>query len=283
MADPSTSVPTQQAPALGAGLNGAWRRSLLDRGDGTVDTDSDVLWLQAGSAFVDLRLPTSMPPPRAVRCLREADRDLLMALARADGFAGELTGQGDRFCWQHEVDLHPADAGEGPDAGLLSWSGSTLVETGIHAVYTEHWHREAGAPDPVASLLLRQPETGATAVLVRCGARVGWARARAVSVPAGPDGLVAAIEAAADLRAAQDLLDTEICFADVTRGGPVIRRSSLPFRQGNVLEVVGRGGRVLVSDVLPDGTAVRREWSIVAARGSVSAMLTDLSLGEVLR
>ena len=165
----------------------------------------------------------------------------------------------------------------------MSWSGSTLVETGMHAAYTEHWHREAGATDPVASLLLRRLDTGESAVLVRCGARIGWARARAVPLSAGPGGVVAAIEAAADVRAAQDLLDTEICFADVTRGGPVIRRSSLPFRQGQLLEIVGRGGRVLVSDVLPDGTAVRREWSIVAARGSVSAMLTDLSLGEVLR
>ena len=75
-------MPTQQAPALGAGLNGAWRRSLLERGDGTVDTDSDVLWLQAGSAFVDLRLPAAMPGPRAVRCLRDADRAQLVALAR---------------------------------------------------------------------------------------------------------------------------------------------------------------------------------------------------------
>ncbi|MCW5698208.1 MAG: hypothetical protein KIS96_15985, partial [Bauldia sp.] len=42
-------------------LVGAWRRTALRRGDGTVDDSSDVLWIQTRNLFVDVRIAAGRP------------------------------------------------------------------------------------------------------------------------------------------------------------------------------------------------------------------------------
>jgi hypothetical protein len=131
-----------------AECTGLWRRTLLIETDGTRDTDTNVLWLQGLSLFVDVRGPGA-------------------------GFAGRLDQRLDVFEWTRLVDLQPSGL---PDAGRMSWDGDTLVEVGVHADYTEHWEREAGQVDPCWGLLL------STAVLIRVGNRFGWACETAVSI-----------------------------------------------------------------------------------------------------
>ena len=125
---------------------GLWRRTLLIEADGSRDIGTNVVWLQGISTFVDVRGP-------------------------GQGFAGRLDQRGDVFEWDRLVDLQPAGP---PDAGRMRWDGDTLVEVGVHADYTEHWHREGGPVDPCWGLVLSAPG-GGSAILVRVGGRFGWA------------------------------------------------------------------------------------------------------------
>jgi hypothetical protein len=138
-------------------LIGRWRRTLLVGPDGRCDVTSTVFWLQAGSLFVDLRLPRAAQP------------------APVEGFAGRLRADGRYTCWDRLIDLHPDSP---PDEGLLELTGTGLLETGRHVRYAEHWHRDddpADAPLPCAAVELREVTTGAPATLVRVGDDVGWA------------------------------------------------------------------------------------------------------------
>lgn len=122
---------------------GLWRRVLLVPAEGPPDTSTDVLWLQGPTGYVDTR-----------------------------GFAGALSQSDDVFSWHRDVDTEPAEL---PDAGRMHWEDSTLIETGVHERYTEHWVREYGPAEPAGALFL---SAGAErAVLVRVGRLIGWATA----------------------------------------------------------------------------------------------------------
>lgn len=139
-----------------ADCTGLWRRTLLVEADGSRDTGTNVQWLQGISMFVDLRGPGG------------------------EGFAGLLSRRDDVFEWARLVDLQPPGL---PDAGgRMSWVGDTLVETGVHADYTEHWQRQAGPTQACwGGLVLSRP--GTTGVLVRVGGkRFGWANLQEISL-----------------------------------------------------------------------------------------------------
>lgn len=121
---------------------GLWRRTLLIEADGSRDADAGVVWLQAGSAYVDSR-----------------------------GFGGELTQRGTIFAWRRDVELEPS--GPVPDEGDMRWDGDTLIESGVHEDYVEHWVRDSGPTTPRGGLFLRAPD-GDRAILVRVGPVFGW-------------------------------------------------------------------------------------------------------------
>jgi hypothetical protein len=125
-----------------AACGGLWRRTLLVATDGTRDTGTDVVWLQGPTGYVDSR-----------------------------GFAGTVTQAGDVFSWSREVDVEPTG---NTDAGRMRWAADTLIETGVHDTYEEHWIREYGPAEPAGALLLSSGSEG-HAVLVRVGDLVGWA------------------------------------------------------------------------------------------------------------
>lgn len=110
------------APVL-AECAGLWRRTLLIGADGSRDTAAGVVWLQGITAYVDSR-----------------------------GFAGQLHQHGAIFAWHRLIDLEPP--GEFPDAGSMHWAGDTLVETGVHEDYVEHWVRDDAEPVPCWALFL---------------------------------------------------------------------------------------------------------------------------------
>jgi hypothetical protein len=129
---------------------GLWRRTLLIEPDGSHDVGTDVLWLQGHTAYVDSR-----------------------------GFAGTLRQRGDTFQWHRTFDLLPPTPF--PDAGVMHWDGATLVETGVHEDYVEHWVREQAPTQPRGALFLSDPLGGA-GLLVRAGAHFGWACANEVYI-----------------------------------------------------------------------------------------------------
>lgn len=139
------------APVI-ADCSGLWRRSLLIDADGSRDTGGGVLWLQGITAYVDSR-----------------------------GFAGRLHQQGDVFEWHRDVDLEPP--GPFPDAGTVRWEGATLVETGVHAAYVEHWVRDEESTGPGGAVFLHASD-GRDGLLLRVGDRFGWAGAGTVEIGA---------------------------------------------------------------------------------------------------
>ncbi|WP_123024134.1 hypothetical protein [Mycolicibacterium stellerae] len=136
---------------------GLWRRTLLVEADGSRDESTDVAWLQGITAYVDSR-----------------------------GFAGRLSQRGDVFEWSRAVDLQPPS--EHPDAGRMRWEGSTLIESGVHADYVEHWVRDEAGRSPCWGLMGRGP-TGDYALLLRVGGLFGWASSSQVLIAEvdGPD------------------------------------------------------------------------------------------------
>lgn len=121
---------------------GLWRRTLLIESNGARDVSTSVTWLQGITGYVDSR-----------------------------GFAGTLHQRGDVFEWLRDVDLEPP--GPFPDAGSMRWEGRTLVETGVHENYVEHWVRDEVSAEPCGALFLTAPD-GANGLLVRVGPQFGW-------------------------------------------------------------------------------------------------------------
>jgi hypothetical protein len=123
---------------------GLWRRTLLVEADGSRDTGTDVTWLQGITAFVDSR-----------------------------GFAGTLHDSDGVFEWRRSVDLEPPAS---PDFGEMRWEESTLVETGVHADYVEHWVRDSIPQTPCWATFLTGPD-GGPGLLLRVGTQFGFAGA----------------------------------------------------------------------------------------------------------
>ena len=130
--------------------SGMWRRSLLIDASGAGDTSAGVRWLQGDTAYVDSR-----------------------------GFGGRLERTGDVFRWHREVDLEPP--GPFPDTGRMHWEGETLVETGVHEDYVEHWVRDEESTGPSGAVFLHGPD-GDEGVLLRVGPSFGWVGAGAVHI-----------------------------------------------------------------------------------------------------
>lgn len=128
---------------------GLWRRTLLVEADGSRDTGTDVRWLQGHSAYVDSR-----------------------------GFAGALLRDCAIFEWRRDIDTGPTQPVA--DVGAMGWDGDTLVETGVHADYVEHWVREPAPTTPCWAVALRSPR--GNALLLRVGEMFGWAAADTVVV-----------------------------------------------------------------------------------------------------
>jgi hypothetical protein len=128
---------------------GLWRRTLLIEPDGSRDTGTGVVWLQAFSTYADSR-----------------------------GFAGVLHRRGDVFEWQRDIDTGPPQSD--PDVGTMRRDGDVLVETGVHADYVEHWVRDPGRGSPVWSLTLSSAQ--GAALLLRVGDMFGWATPQGVTI-----------------------------------------------------------------------------------------------------
>jgi len=247
-------------------LRGLWRRSLILWPDGRRDTETDVAWLQGPSYYADLRQPPRRPDFRGVTALRHMTKAQAAWAAGQAGFAGRLERDGAFFEWQRALDFRPA-SGQ-PDAGSLRLEGGVLIEEGRYAPYVEHWHQGAGARTPCVALRLRDRSTGSEAVLVRAGDTFMYARGRMAALPSGIS-LTESIEGAASLRAAQDLIDCEISIGRAGLEGWIIKRSSLPFKEGLHLYPSTRacGAKYHTADLTPEGTSAIREWDILDIEG----------------
>lgn len=123
-------------PSL-ADLQGGWRRVSLRLGDEAPFECQDVLWLQVGEHFADLRV-------------RNGPEDLLPASA----FAGVVGVDPPAIDFVHQVDLADEPA---HDRAELSWRGPDLVERGVvdldgvEVSFEEVWRRVEGGEGSVVA------------------------------------------------------------------------------------------------------------------------------------
>lgn len=119
-------------------LVGAWHRRSVQFGDGPAEEHALVLWLQAESAFADLRIP--FPGASGPFATIEA----FAGTTDCDPATGEVS-------WHHEVDRTGTFAGV--DHATVVWSDpDTMIETGtmvgdgVAGTYREVWARVAAGP-----------------------------------------------------------------------------------------------------------------------------------------
>jgi len=250
-------------------LCGLWRRSLLERADGSRDTGTWVRWLQGATRFADLRQHPLGSGLAGVRARSQLSREQCLELAHQEGFAGVLSADG-RICeWHRTIDFQP-DCGRS-DAGSLHWEGAVLIERGRDVPYLEHWHRESDAAsspvwalDLIPALAAERGGSGGQAMLLRVGNWFMFARDRTQRLPTGST-LVECVSRAATLDAAQVLVDCEISFGAVAADARFcILRSSLPWRVNDALDPQLVEGTLSIEDRGPDGAPLRRRWEIIA-------------------
>jgi hypothetical protein len=215
---------------------GRWQRRLLAVPGLPTDATTEVIWLQSGHLYADLRLPAGRPSFAGVASLAECTSAQLDWLTTQQGFAGSLEVYGDLYAWRRDIDFQPPPAV--PDVGRMRQAADCIVETGVHAEYVEEWvHTPASAHELAAARLLVAGEPGEAAwwpgLVVTVGDECLIALGRRTQ-PADLPALFAAAFAARETDALRAALDCEISLArrDWNAECWRIASSTLPFREG---------------------------------------------------
>jgi hypothetical protein len=212
-------------------LRGLWRREVITA-PGFRDETTQVVWLQTGSWYADLRVPADRPSRPGADGFAAFGDDDLIACAKVQGFAGQLTVADGVCYWRRDLDYQPPSAS--PDEGRYSLDGDVMIEDGIHADYQEIWRRAPESTEP-AGVFTREAEDGRAGLLVIGGRFLieVVSRSGPASQAASLAEAVEAALAARDRKAAEVLLMTRIRFAERDQGGQwTTVLSSLPWLQG---------------------------------------------------
>jgi hypothetical protein len=281
---PSDTPPVDDGATISVGrvasiadITGLWRRSLIRWPDGNLDTTTSVFWLQTPTLFVDLRQPADRPSFSDVNCLRDLRRDHLGWLARQEGFAGEIHFDGAYFEWQRQIDFQPV--APFPDAGRFWIEADRMIEEGRDVPYIEHWHRAAQCQEPCVGVRIQDVPGGRLGFVVRIGNVFMYARRRLVEAPLQGK-LIDCIEQADNMTEAQDLVDCEISFGRIERGGWRIERSSLPYKENQLLGFhadESQTGLVSTTDVTPSGEPLACHWQVTDVQGAMSEVLQEVT------
>jgi hypothetical protein len=222
---------------------GCWRRAWILFSDGTRDDTTNVVWLQTESSMVDVRIAGDRPVMSA-RGLHECSVDELRMIASADASSGftecaepVVGADGLRAAtatWHtrgHGVNFQPVSAF--PEPGLMSWNddGTVMMERAPSGAYVEEWRLVPGSRDPLAVTHI-DDET-----IYRAGTVVVFVRDRRVAVPRTARLLELLDEYETDRSIVEALLDCEFSVAEHNGAEWVITASTLPWREGEVLDV----------------------------------------------
>jgi hypothetical protein len=223
-------------------VTGLWARKGLWIADEPTGDDVDVRWLQGPSRFVDLRRPIRRPSFDGIDCWNDLQPEHHLWIATQDGFAGSLQRAGNHFRWNRLVELDPVSQA---DEAVMTGDWTTLVETGIHADFVEHWQRTYSSSEHCGALDLDDGAKG-RALLVRCGSLFGWAK----SAPEMENGL-------------------EIALGEVDDGRWTVRVSSLPYREGDDLSPTRSQDNLRTRDSDASGNTVVHQWNISHTEGNL--------------
>lgn len=249
---------------------GLWRREVITA-PGFRDGTTQVLWLQTATWYVDLRVPADRPDARGTGLADYSDEDL-SALAKIEGFAGELTAADGICLWRRDYDRQPP--GPMPDEARCALDGDVMVEDGLHADYQEVWRRVPASAGPLAAFALDEP-AGPGGLLVMAGDHLMEFRARS-GAPLTGACLAELVEArllAGDRAGAETLLDTEILYAVREGERWRVKLSSHPWRERRLMWPAGGAqfdevtGRLQIRD--GDRTTI---WRLLDANVPANAL-----------
>ena len=233
---------TQTVPEL---MLGCWRRAWIEFANGTIDNTTTVIWLQTDSLMVDVRIPAHRHSLTTRTSLKECTIDDLRALAASDassGFTecGPVTVNPDGVpsgtaTWHtrgHGVNYQPVSAF--PEPGLMTWNddGTVMFERAPSGAYTEEWRLVPGSRDPLTVTSVNSDtvyRAGGIAVLVRD---------RVVPIPRQARLRELLDEYADDRTMLESLLDCEFSVAQRNGGEWTVSASTLPWKEGTVIDVV---------------------------------------------
>ena len=208
---------------------GLWRREVITA-PGYRDETTRVLWLQTRSWYADVRVPIDRPSARGEGFSAYSDEELL-ALAKIQGFAGQLRAADGICFWRRDLDHQPT--GPMPDEARCGVEGEVMIEDGIHADYQEIWRREDLSQAPLAAFRLEGADR--EGLLVVGGRHMIEFIARPGALPVGESlaDVVAADLAAGHRASAEALLGTRIRYASRDENACWITRlSSFPWLEG---------------------------------------------------
>ena len=135
-------------------LIGVWQRESIQINDDKPYEDSRVLWLQAPYRYADMRVPIS-----------NAEEDQM-------AFTGGQLWSEPLLTFNHELDLTGSLS---KDAGILSWDGETLIESGSVELpdgvlnYVERWHRRTSGSVASETWEVRGSDDVLQAIAVKVG------------------------------------------------------------------------------------------------------------------
>ncbi len=211
-------------------VTGVWRRELITAPGGYRDETTRVFWVQADSWYGDVRLKIDIPRKAGATSFADFSDAELVELAKAQGFAGQLTVTPEMCAWRRDLDFQPP--GPIPDEGTWRIEGDILIEGGIHADYEEIWRLEPQSQGLRAAFGLGDGQ----GLLVVAGDHFLMMRARKTPLPPG-ESLLALVEAAL-ARGQRDeafaLLDMPICYGRIGQDWRVVH-STLPWLEGRPL------------------------------------------------
>jgi hypothetical protein len=168
-------------------LQGAWRRDGRTLSGGPMEEVAEVLWLQVGRHFCDLRTPLPQTAPSHM-------------LDQAQAFSGSVRVEGGDISFHHDLDSLPRDPAH-PDQGTVHRQSNVMFERGPG--FEERWIVASLPGDDIgvaelrpasaegSSALARLVRVGPLTVAVWGGAtpggaqfdrRQGWARERVHNV-----------------------------------------------------------------------------------------------------
>ncbi len=230
-------------------MYGCWRRSWIRFADGTFDDTTTVVWLQTESQMVDVRINDvclydygSDISRRSG--LHDCSMDELRAIASNDASSGftecgppTVGADGVRCAtasWNtrgHGVNFQPVSAF--PEPGLMTWNedATVMMERAPSGAYVEEWKLVPGSRDPLSVI------DDGLATTYRSGDVAVFVRDRATPIPRQARLLELLDEYATDRTVIESLLDCEFSVAELSGGEWRVTASTLPWRQGGVLDV----------------------------------------------
>ena len=124
---------------------GLWKRESIQIGSSAPYEDATVLWLQAKTYFIDIRIPlnqASLPPDQTSQNLSPSE---LFQFAQFKAFAGTIDSTENWIRWNRSIDFTPNP--DRVDQGDIHFEGKNLIEVGEFS--TDEQYREIWVPQPL--------------------------------------------------------------------------------------------------------------------------------------